>query len=70
MNFKFAIITPSYAPDYHRCSLLCQTMDAYGRGKFTHYVIVDKKDYGLFKSLASAHRHIITVENDNYFKGE
>lgn len=62
-NTKFAIITPSYAPDYHRCKLLCESMDKHNSDAFNHYVVVDKKDYKLFSCLQSSHRQVITVES-------
>lgn len=62
-NTKFAIITPSYAPDYHRCKLLCESMDKHSSNASNHYVVVDKKDYKLFSCLQSSNRQVITVES-------
>ncbi|BAZ44531.1 hypothetical protein NIES4102_15420 [Chondrocystis sp. NIES-4102] len=63
MNNSFAIITPSYAPDFTRCQLLCETLDEYSVCAVKHYVIVDQKDFKLFASLQRQHRQIITVES-------
>ena len=54
-----AIITPSYAADYERCRLLCDSIDVYVTGVKDHYILVDSEDYPLFSSLASSRRHII-----------
>ena len=60
---SFAVITPSYAPDYQRSRLLCKTLDDRACSKFTHYLVVDAKDYRLFASLESDRRKILTVES-------
>ncbi len=54
-----AIITPSYAADFERCQLLCDSIDACASGIDDHYLLVDNEDYSLFSSLASKHRHVI-----------
>jgi len=56
---SIAIITPSYAADYDRCVLLCDSMDAQVSGVEDHYILVDDEDYKMFLPLAGAHRHII-----------
>ncbi|MGL5794781.1 MAG: DUF6492 family protein [Waterburya sp.] len=62
-NYSFAIITPSYAPDFLRCQLLCETIDKYSLSPVKHYIIVDQKDWKLFQTLQKPNREIITVES-------
>ena len=62
-NYSFAIVTPSYAPDFFRCKLLCKTIDRHSILAIKHYLIVDRKDFKLFKSLQRKNRAIITVES-------
>ena len=62
-NYIFAIVTPSYAPDFFRCKLLCKTIDRHSILPIKHYLIVDRKDFKLFKSLQRKNRAIITVES-------
>ncbi len=62
-NYSFAIVTPSYAPDFFRCKLLCKTIDRHSILPIKHYLIVDRKDFKLFKSLQTKNREIITVES-------
>ena len=62
-NYSFAIVTPSYAPDFARCQLLCETMDRHSILPVKHYLVVDRKDFKLFKTLQTANREIITVES-------
>lgn len=58
----FSLITPSYAPDFERCRLLCESVDRFARGA-THYVVVDRRDEKRFAPLKSAAREIVTVES-------
>jgi hypothetical protein len=62
-NYTFAIITPSYAPDFLRCKLLCESIDQYSLSPVKHYIIVDQKDWKLFQTLQNKNREIITVES-------
>jgi hypothetical protein len=62
-QYNFALITPSYAPDFERCQLLCKTIDKYTLSPVKHYIIVDRKDKKLFQQLKQKNREIITVES-------
>jgi hypothetical protein len=62
-NADFGLITPSYAPDFERCKLLCQSVENFISPSFTHYVIVDKRDLLLFRQLETQHTKILTVES-------
>ncbi|WP_018688685.1 DUF6492 family protein [Ahrensia kielensis] len=55
-----AIITASYAPDFERCKILCESMDRYATGYECHYILVDVPDLALFKQLEGPKRKIIT----------
>lgn len=63
MSFSFALITPSYAPDFQRCQLLSASVERYVIAPFTHYIVVDRCDYDLFRSLSNDHTRILTVES-------
>lgn len=54
-----AIVTASYAPDFERCALLCETIDRQVTGSDHHYLLVEGRDVELFKRLQSAHRTIV-----------
>ncbi|NJM96913.1 MAG: hypothetical protein HC800_06760 [Phormidesmis sp. RL_2_1] len=60
---QFAIITPSFAPDFERCRLLCESMQALIKTPHRHYVVVDRSDFNLFQSLKSHNRDILVVED-------
>jgi hypothetical protein len=60
---KNAIVTASYAPDFQRCKLLCETIDRFVTGFTRHYILVEHRDVALFRQLESANR-IIVDEND------
>ncbi|BAU64416.1 hypothetical protein STA3757_17880 [Stanieria sp. NIES-3757] len=60
---NFGIITPSYAPDFQRCQLLCHSIDKFLSPSVNHYIIVDQKDLLLFRQLERANRQIITKES-------
>jgi hypothetical protein len=54
-----AILTPSYAADFDRCRLLCESLDAMGDGRGRHYILVADHDYAQFKVLEGARRSVI-----------
>lgn len=60
---KYAIVTPSYAPDFERCQLLSESVDRYVTGNYHHYVIVDHRDRKLFQSLEGPRTTVVTVES-------
>jgi hypothetical protein len=55
----FAIVTPSYAADFKRCQLLCESMDALAEGAWRHYLLVADHDLAQFRALESARRSVI-----------
>lgn len=60
---KSVIITPSYAPDFERCKLLCSSVEKYVTSYDRHVIIVDACDRELFNSLAGPKTEIITKES-------
>lgn len=61
-QFDFCIITPSYAPDFDKCQLLCWSMDQFLSSWTHHYIIVDQRDLALFRQLEGSKRKIVTKE--------
>jgi hypothetical protein len=62
-QFKFGIVTPSYAPDFKKCQILCWSIDKFITSSFNHYIVVDSQDYQLFSQLKRTNRKIITKES-------
>jgi hypothetical protein len=60
---KTTIITPSYAPDFQRCRLLCQSISQHVQGHHEHLIIIDKKDYQLFAELENNQTRLIIKED-------
>lgn len=58
-----AIVTASYAPDFERCRLLCETIDRHVAGSPQHYILVESRDVALFRQLETA-RRIVVNERD------
>lgn len=54
-----AIVTASYAPDFERCRLLCDSIDRHVNGFTCHYLLVEAADVALFKALEGPKRHVI-----------
>jgi len=54
-----ALVTASYAPDFERCRLLCETADMYVTGAAHHYILVDHRDVKLFRRLETARRTVV-----------
>ncbi|TGR93421.1 hypothetical protein EN852_038880, partial [Mesorhizobium sp. M2E.F.Ca.ET.209.01.1.1] len=48
-----AIVTASYAPDFERCRLLCETIDRHVAGMAHHYILTEHRDVALFRQLES-----------------
>jgi hypothetical protein len=62
-EYTFCLVTPSYAPDFERCKLLSSTIERYLPASTKHYIIVDRKDISLFKTLQNSRREILIVED-------
>jgi hypothetical protein len=62
-KLDFAIITPSYAPDFERCRLLSWSIQKFLSPSVTHYIIVDARDLPLFRQLQRPNTEIISVES-------
>jgi len=60
---NIALVTPSFAPDFERCRLLVESVDRYVIGISGHYIVVDRRDFELFKPLASPRTRILVVED-------
>ncbi len=60
---SFAIITPSYAPDFERCRLLCQSVQEFISPAVTHYIVVGQRDRKLFSQLQNRNTEIISVQS-------
>ena len=55
-----AIVTPSYAPDFDRCRLLCETIDRFVTGCSRHYILVEARDVALFRQLETRTRLVVS----------
>lgn len=62
-NLSYALVTPSYAPDFERCRLLCSTRAKFLPEDVSHYVIVDRRDLPLFRQLKIYGIQLIAVED-------
>ena len=60
---SLALVTPSYAPDFERCRLLCQSRGRCWPDSVHHYVVVDSRDLPRFRSLANPTTEILAVED-------
>lgn len=58
-----AVVTASYAPDFERCRLLCETLDLHVSGAARHYILVEHRDVALFRQLEGP-RRIVVDERD------
>lgn len=54
-----AIATASYAGDFERCRLLCESIDRRVAGHTRHLILVEAADVKLFKQLAGPKRDIV-----------
>ncbi|MEM6460477.1 MAG: DUF6492 family protein [Pseudomonadota bacterium] len=58
-TIRTAVVTASYAADFERCRLLCDSMDMRLKGNWTHYILVEAADVVRFRGLSGKNRHII-----------
>lgn len=54
-----ALVTASYAPDFERCALLCETVDRHVTGFRRHYILVAARDVALFRALEGSNREVV-----------
>lgn len=57
------VVTASYAADFERCRLLCETLDKYVTGFDRHLILVASHDVSLFRQLEAPTR-IVVDESD------
>lgn len=67
-QLSFAFITPSYAPDFERCQLLCRSIKQFVSPSVDHYIIVDQIDVELFQRLQDSNTKIISKQSLLPFK--
>ena len=51
---RTALVTATYAADFERCRLLCETVDRHVTGMTRHLLLVSDPDVALFRQLAQA----------------
>ena len=61
MTPTVAFVTVSYGKDRDRCALLCRSMREFAPST-DHWIVVDRADLGLFKSLQDARTTLLTTE--------
>tara|TARA_R110002020_G_scaffold5841_13_gene24097 strand:+ start:18275 stop:19153 length:879 start_codon:yes stop_codon:yes gene_type:complete len=57
---KTAVMTASYAGDFDRCALLCESMDRLMRGEWRHYILVERADVERFRTLEGPKRTVVS----------
>jgi hypothetical protein len=53
-------MTASYAGDFDRCALLCESMDRFLEGNWHHYLLVERIDVKLFRALEGPGRTVVS----------
>ncbi|WP_246707559.1 DUF6492 family protein [Ensifer oleiphilus] len=59
-SMRTAIVTASYANDFERCRLMCESMDRRLQGDWIHYLLVADFDVALFRQLEGSRRQVIS----------
>ena len=62
MDLSYALVTPSFRLDFERCSLLVESAEKWVPRQVRHYLVVDKRDVPLFRSLAGPRTEVLVVE--------
>lgn len=56
---RTALVTASYAGDFERCRLLCETVDRHVSGLTRHLLLVSDPDVALFRQLEGPGREVV-----------
>lgn len=62
-QYSFAILTPSYYPDFERCRLLCHSIERLVKLPIRHYIAVEHRDYQLFSALSGPNTEVVVVQD-------
>ncbi|MCP5198351.1 MAG: hypothetical protein H6974_16475 [Gammaproteobacteria bacterium] len=60
---KTVIVTPSYAPDFERCRVLCESLQRFVSGHAEQVIIIDRQDRALFSQLAGPGIRLLLKED-------
>jgi len=63
MSLSFAMVTPSFAPDFERCRLLADSVVRYAAPSVKHYIVVDRRDEALFGALRGPRTEIVCKQD-------
>lgn len=59
---RYAIITPSHAPDFERCRVLVESTRRHA-AELDHYIVVEHRDHRLFSSLRGPRTHVVIKQD-------
>lgn len=59
---SFAVLTPSYGPDFRLCCELNRSVLEWSAPEVEHHVVVPRRDRELFAPLAGARTHVWTID--------
>ncbi len=59
---RYAIITPSHAPDFERCRVLVESTRLHAPD-LDHYLVVERRDQRLFTDLRGPRTHVVVKED-------
>jgi hypothetical protein len=62
-NETFAVVTPSYGPDFERCRLLARSFEWHVRAPTRHLILVEEHDRRRFEELAGPRTDIVPIED-------
>lgn len=60
---RILLVTPSYAPDFDRCRILCDSVQRFVSGHTEHVIIIDRQDQALFSQLAGTRTRLLLKED-------
>ena len=62
-SLTFALLTPSYRGDFERRQFLCESVSRFVKPPCKHYLIIDKRDTGMFSHLKGRYTELVSVES-------
>ncbi len=59
---QLSFLTPSFFGDFEQCTLLCESLEKFVVEDYVHYLIVDRADCKLFRSLENSRTKVLSKE--------
>ncbi|MFT3905571.1 MAG: DUF6492 family protein [Steroidobacteraceae bacterium] len=60
---SYALVTPTFSLDFERCRLLVESVERWVAPHVRQYLVIDRRDLALFRTIANPRTEILIVED-------